>query len=1646
MPSELTFNATESFRRKLLVRNLPPYKEGYKGDEKPGEFEFSVNDVGVIDSGNVQDIGDIQENKLYVKNKYGPEDSRGFGDTVNINNDNQTESNYGEYEYFSSEPSIDTETSQRRAEIKNQYLPEEGYTKLINIEDIERIIESRGNYYTFIFSTYNPGSILNDLNPLGSNGNLSQDSDLAKIGAESLKSEFLNRIAFETRQQTLGRVNAFDALSDPFDALAIVTGNRSVIEKDYHISVPENIIGKGLDFISRVTGVYSPYSWIAGDYFTPETKQTSEEQATRGGLFSKRDKLKTQANKRASDLMLKSTGKGQSGRLFSNLSYNKFRPDYQETNSKAPVGDYYLGSKILSVQDIISPPDALPVDDRGNKVDIPVRGYGELGTLYENKEASNNFSFGLNGSKFIPGTEIYTNSSYDSKRLQGGFAWITDESSKGAKKAPTRGGGVNGQVQTQGDVNDLLGSLSNYGSTTNVDNGYDSTPKSSSYNFTKGSILDNTQKIILASDALQGPKKLQHVGNAINQISKVFNDGTREMTKGSMVYKYEDLSSGRIVGTEYCRVFSKDRTYSHNKDLQKDKGAVNDYRKFSNSVLDNTYNLNIAPMRGESSTNIKDGSVKKYMFSIENLAWRTSNKKGYTYQDLAVCERGPNKGRIMWFPPYDLKVSETNSVNWTTNEFLGRPEPIYTYNNTMRQGTLSWKIIVDHPSILNVIVDKELKNKTKSEINDIVDSFFAGCRDYDMYDLATRFPQFTMSDIYEILSETQNVETAYTYMEEIPRVDVIETTPVIEDYVKKTEPEDYSFFYYFHHDVPGPKNATATNPDKPYSESLSDYLGLRSKYEERCKDSYKEESLFFIDNFVTEIENNTIELLNKIKEAVNEKAKINIVIYGSASAPASETYNSALSKRRINSVREYLENIKFDSENNTLKKYIDEGYVTITESPQGENAEVYTPDGAGPYDCTENFADVTDSIYTPTAMACRRCRIDVQETPPSPEDRKPEPTYEEIVTFEEIERTGYTSNQVVSSSAATRNDVAKRILRRLLSECDYFDILKEDSPLVYEGIQDKIKFFQPSFHSMTPEGLNSRLTFLQQCLRPGDTIPVIGPDGKPKKGGIQNTAFGAPPICILRIGDFYHTKIAINQMSVSFDPLILDLNPEGIGVQPMIADISMSFYFIGGQGLQEPVTRLQNALSFNYYGNTEMYDDRAVPTEDRDEVNNEVMRKIEEIQGFSVKDGEVERPEEAGDTIGEIISTDLDIENNTVTGQIKYKEPVKELVKKSETYAQGMTSTLEEISKSNSLIGLYYFSKNTKYFYGEMTGYLDGNDEFPMNIFGKPEQIQNEMSTLSTNLISDVDNNLNPFLKDIEQFDFKSTDKKKFRRNLKTFINNAVLEVEDSLNSQIGLLVDNQLNLVRIIDKINLIHTKTDGFRNKSGKNILFDLSGTTDVDVSSTQSNTVDELTYDVQTVGIDLTNFYMKITSDSDDSLVNNTKDNFYEGFLTGDFDTEPQTRFCTVAYSHIINDPEGFANQILGEELKEKPEWVSYVNKIIYGVDAVTIDIGVGAMFEDGTNTIEVLSPDVPGLLDEYNKLKTETSKKVNTFKNDNSVKKFTLYDPFNLDKERVFDYVQENDSTFNSTKNDYFNKVYEGINGGDLNKFNQKYTFN
>jgi hypothetical protein len=161
--------------------------------------------------------------------------------------------------------------------------------------------------------------------------------------------------------------------------------------------------------------------------------------------------------------------------------------------------------------------------------------------------------------------------------------------------------------------------------------------------------------------------------------------------------------------------------------------------------------------------------------------------------------------------------------------------------------------------------------------------------------------------------------------------------------------------------------------------------------------------------------------------------------------------------------------------------------------------------------------------------------------------------------------------------------VSEKITQKFYNETMFFNKMKKIDSFIFDKFRDKIKYFHPAFHSTTPEGFNSRLTFLQQCTRQGPT----------DNHTTNNLAFGRPPVCILRVGDFYHTKIIIDSINIDYEPLVWDLNPEGIGVQPMIANVSLSFKFIGAESLTGPINKLQNALSFNYYANTQVYDARA---------------------------------------------------------------------------------------------------------------------------------------------------------------------------------------------------------------------------------------------------------------------------------------------------------------------------------------------------------------------------------------------------------------------------------------------------------------------
>jgi outer membrane protein OmpA-like peptidoglycan-associated protein len=1493
--SSLSFISTSSFRNSLLARNLAPYTiQGvYTPPVSNTTYETVIGDLNVVDSPNNLISDSPFPDRLYPLNEYGPEG--GYVNTV-INNKYPIKPNKGEYDPNDTELDLVNEFYIDAAYIENRYGPIGGFMSMVVIDSIQNNNKLYTPYWeppTFVPSSYTPYQILLSNDPSGTSGLLSQDSYIAKLGAQTLKNLLQDRLDVEN-EQTNGSAGNLDMFSNSFDASLLVSGRMDTTPKNYKITIPEQGLGTSQSFTTRIADNFFPASPIPGNYFIQTqinggasaqiaSGVNALNQITGGAIGGILNTLRN-----PSQLFLANTGNGQRSILFSNLDYNRYQPGYDKNLGAAVAvgqfalnalgvtsGGYYVGSKNADPSTITSPPNQIPVDAFGRQVQTPVYGPSELGILYEGNE--NKLNFGLAGKSYTDGGGI-----------DGQFIWTSPKYKGNAGYKATPGGGV-GSLDTE--FNQIT---SQYTSN-----------ESTNVTFKPSSILDATQRLVESADNVAGITKLKHVGNAINQVSKVFNDGYKELTKGSRVLSYVDNATGGESGIEYCRVFTKDTPYYTYADLQKTDGITTSGRRFVNSVFDNTYNLNIVPLRNPGSTNIQPNEkgqliAKKYMFSIENLAWRTSSRPGLTYDDLPVCERGPNGGRVMWFPPYDLTFSDSSTANFQSTNFLGRPEPMYTYNNTTRTGSISWKIIVDHPSVMNTIIEKQLKGQQKEKIDSIIDSFFAGCVKYDIYELAKKFNMLKPSDIFEyqeILNnprltkeELEGVNKEIQKQVEVPVSTAGNTNGLgggsnltQQKQVKYQDDPDIKDFqdrykeiaFYFHNDIPYPQQGVVAN--ESFDQTFTKYETLIPSYVNTADSLFGTSSNFckktgtvtvtenaktnvdtgksyqtycneaknvkqFFDTVIQsnynliykDTKNFIVDAFNIIKKG----GSISIEMVGSASALSTQDYNKNLSLRRIDSVKKFFEKTTVGDAN--LKQAIQDKKFIIKET-RGEGEDISIPKaGVGDtfgfeVNCRQDVRggnnDITDNskaqIYSVYAMACRRVKItniivDLKQIEVKDDDSKnqgdPETPKTEIKTVTPQTKIIPPRLQPnVSVTKKLKDGISKKLLRNLFSECDYFDVIERENPTVLQTIKEKIKYFNPAFHSMTPEGLNSRLTFLNQCVRPGETIPVIGADGRPKFNDALNTSFGAPPILVLRIGDFYNTKIVPTTIGFTYESNLLDMNPEGIGIQPMIVKVSLSFNMIGGHGLAKPVEELQNALSFNYYANTEIYDERATPTDDS---YKKIDKELEQLILAGEKSANVNNvtnspTNDGGDTIGDI-QTNIPIPSGQ-TGVTSYLKVMDKLFDETVSYMNTVVNQMEKLNLTYNAGILQLVNDVREYKTG--TIYLNGSPQSLTYdlIWGQPAKDDQRLSYLFTEVLKQIESNDNPILvgmiKTSNQSGWESTSPE--ITELKLNLTNYVKELSSTFSNGITTTYSDITNLedgyVQLLRKVNLLETKTDG-------------------------------------------------------------------------------------------------------------------------------------------------------------------------------------------------------------------------------------------
>ena len=828
----------------------------------------------------------------------------------------------------------------------------------------------------------------------------------------------------------------------------------------------------------------------------------------------------------------------------------------------------------------------------------------------------------------------------------------------------------------------------------------------------------------------------------------------------------------------YCRVWTSRHQYSTMKDLIRPFGGENkdlgnlqkklgtelrpnnaSERLKNNSVLQDNGFVRITPQLDEYNSKSKE-IIQNYMFSIENLAWKDSNKS------LSPEQTGPNGGRIMWFPPYNLKFSENVNVNWNGNSFIGRGEQIYTYTNTERSGTLDFTLLIDHPSILDKWRGtRDVSGEEAERYKDTLLRFFAGCEMLD----TTLNPQIKKDEQTTDTGDTdnRNLVPAGDNLKHIAYViffpnnytgadnnDIDDTIIDLWKYEMTNDGTEIDLtdkaysgqtveknqnLYSLNKNSGGSKervnnmiktalglnsedNITVYNLDNltkitsGYSES--DYKILwedTKKYPIFMKygNKYKVELTHVKDNrfkigdsgvevgfdstIITEngkyffnlekdsdyweigenyfeyivdgeideeYENSIFENIDKIlvydkqtrpitnlnKDIVfDELEHEDVVVF----KDPNDTYSNIHFSEEI--VEEWEEgsvynlltltnddgnrnwiknNFKFEVPLEIIKKVeylIDKqnegdkifgldrnsysikkittngGYTLTSDSDEAKcrlaainniisritlfngvkdfQAKIYE------YDDLKN-SDIDINSLTSKIMRCGIIHIELEQNTKASVSNGGTTT---IVTNSASSGTNKTKQTTETSTTTTENNETGSYD----NEYTYFSKIQENDKMVTH-IMKRVRHFDPAYHSLTPEGFNARLTFLQQCTRQGPTSSLnsgdVNKDSNSFLKWAGNLSFGRAPYCVLRIGDFFNTKICIESISINYDNgggLQWDLNPEGAGVQPMFANVSITFKFLGGQDIAGPIEKLQNAVTSNYYANASVYDKNA---------------------------------------------------------------------------------------------------------------------------------------------------------------------------------------------------------------------------------------------------------------------------------------------------------------------------------------------------------------------------------------------------------------------------------------------------------------------
>ena len=553
---------------------------------------------------------------------------------------------------------------------------------------------------------------------------------------------------------------------------------------------------------------------------------------------------------------------------------------------------------------------------------------------------------------------------------------------------------------------------------------------------------------------------------------------------------------------------------------------------------------------------------KNLMFSLENLAVGTYSPENGKYgiiddeygTPIPLSEVGNFGGRLMWFPPYNISINEVASANYEPTVMIGRNEPMYNYMHSERSAVVSFSLLIDIP--------EQLRNSDYigNDKNKVIADFFA----FGGNPIPVEYEIDTIIDKIEELKLKLNAIGGLTDVAEPP----IKQIPQIEIYFPNNKPEvgeentiiNTMFNENKYEIIEG---LESSNDGNGFGLNFNAYYiaGLINNSNQWEFPDYlfinQYDSIKTTDQFGTSTLN---QVLDSVFSDEEYRKYYDITITGYASLLGDINDNKALGNRRVEAVKHLI-----------YQKLINMFGVEVANTIKTNNIKTVLNVGSSN---ASTLGDSPENIHLKVVKEDRCATIKIARNS-LPIEKK-----------EQILNVKQTEDKININKEIKTLENKMNILKKNNSEHTYKN---RDKAILkgFESISDDQ--FSPVFNSQTPEDFHKRLTFLQQCTRQGSAkrYDVVDDSGNLQA---KNSVFGRQPICVLRIADFFHTRVIINSVTIDYADVPWDMNPEGHGMQPMMANITLQMKVIGGQSLQGPIDALQNAVSYNYYANSTFTD------------------------------------------------------------------------------------------------------------------------------------------------------------------------------------------------------------------------------------------------------------------------------------------------------------------------------------------------------------------------------------------------------------------------------------------------------------------------